>query len=204
MNDLEEIDPELIHSLNWMLGNDVTELEHTFTYELKVFNVNVLQELTEDGINKKINESNKHEFVKKLCQAKSFKEVEAQVKAFKKGFFEIIPADIVDLFSSGELGILICGKSEIEVEELKKYAGYRSINKDSPQVKWFWEIVEAMDQNMLAKLLFFITGEKFFVLGAQKNIGTPRQPHGGFRTSPIILMRGPQTAQSLPIAHTWY
>lgn len=158
MNDLEEIDPELINSLNWMLKNDVTALEHTFTYELKIFNTNVVQELVDGGTNKFIDESNKQEFVKKLCHAKSYKEVEKQIDAFKKGFFQIIPADIIDLFSTSELGILICGESEIDVEELKKHAAYRSISKDTPQVKWFWEIVEAMDQNMLAKLLFFITG----------------------------------------------
>ena len=66
--------------------------------------------------------------------------------------------ELVEIFSPSELEILISGKSEIDVEDLKKHTKLRELNKDDIIVKWFWEIVENMDQDTLANLLFFITG----------------------------------------------
>ena len=158
LNDLEDIEPELTNSLNWMLNNDVTDLEQPFMYELDVFGYNVSQELRENGANTLVDEFNKEKYITKLYLAKTSKEVDTQVQSFKKGFFEIVPEDLVKLFSSAELEILISGKSEIDILDLKNFATYREISKDSHLVQWFWEIVEIMDQNLLANLLFFITG----------------------------------------------
>lgn len=141
-----------------MLTNDVTDLEQPFMYELNVFGQNVSQELIENGANILVDEINKEQYITKLYLAKISKEVETQVHAFKQGFFEIVPEDLVKLFSSAELEILISGKSEIDIQDLKNFATYREISKESHLVNWFWEIVEIMDQNLLANLLFFITG----------------------------------------------
>ena len=45
LNDLEDIEPELVQSLRWMLDNDVTELDQPFIYELDVFGAHVTQKL---------------------------------------------------------------------------------------------------------------------------------------------------------------
>ena len=145
-------------SLKWMRSNDVTGLEQPFIYELNTFGVNVTQELIEKGNDTSVDENNKELYVKKLYLAKTLSEVEAQTKSFKKGFFEIVPENAIKLFSSRELGILIAGKSEIDIQDLKAHALYREISKESLLVQWFWEMVEIMDQNMLANLLFFVTG----------------------------------------------
>ena len=161
LNDLEDIDPELKHSLDWIKSNDPTDLEQPFSYELDVLGIRVSQELKEDGSNTVVDETNKNSYIKKLYLAKTQGEVLKQIESFKKGFFEIIPEDFVKLFSSAELGILISGKSEIDIQDLMKHTTYQDINRNSNQVKWFWEIIGLMDQNMLANLLFFITGISF-------------------------------------------
>lgn len=158
MNDLEDIEPDLMHSLNWMLTNPVADLEMPFTYELDVFGRKIIQELIDNGGNVLINEDNKESFVSKMYLAKALKEVEKQIQSFKEGFYEVLPEKLLKLFSSGELEILISGQSEIDIGDLKKYAVSKDMGKDHPLVKWFWEIVEIMDQPMLANLLFFITG----------------------------------------------
>lgn len=161
LNDLEDIEPEFMQSLSWMLTNDVTDLEQPFIYELDVFGMKVSQDLVENGINLTVDEVNKETYITNVCLSKTLKEVDHQIQSFKKGFFEIVPEELAKIFSSGELEILISGKSEIDIQDLMKYATYRELNKDSLLVQWFWEIVQIMDQNMLANLLFFITG-KFY------------------------------------------
>ena len=159
LNDLEDIEPEFMQSLTWMLTNDPTDLEQPFIYELDLCGVKAPQELRANGANTLVNEQNKELYIMRLCISKTLEEVEQQIEKFKQGFFEIVPEHLAKLFSSGELEILISGKSEIDIQDLMKYTTYQDLNKDSLIVQWFWEIIAIMDQNMLANLLFFITGE---------------------------------------------
>jgi len=191
LNDLEDIDPEFMQSLSWMLNNDVTDLEQPFIYELDLFGVKVVQELTEDGINVTVDETNKKQFISKVYLSKTLKEVEQPIERFKKGFYKIVPEHLAKLFASGELEILISGKSELDIQDLMKNTTYRDLNKESLLVQWFWEIVALMDQIMLANLLFFITGSS-------------KVPHGGFKDAPISLIKGSNDTSSLPIAHTCF
>ena len=144
-----------------MVKNDISELEQSFTYELEIMGVKLSQELRENGRNFVVNEANKESFATKLCLAKSLDEVELQIQSFKKGFFEIFPEDLVRIFTPSELGLLISGKSEIDVSDFKKYTRYNDYKSDHQVITWFWEIVEEMNQNMLANLLFFITGNTY-------------------------------------------
>jgi len=160
LNDLEDIDPEFMQSLSWMLNNDVTDLEQPFIYELDLFGSKVVQELKEDGINATVDETNKKQYISRVCLARTLKEVEQPIERFKKGFYKIVPEHLAKLFASGELEILISGKSELDLQDLMKNTTYRDLNKESLLVQWFWEIVATMDQIMLANLLFFITGSE--------------------------------------------
>jgi len=159
LNDLEDIDPELISSLKWMLNNDVTGLEHTFTYEINVLGINYTQLLGEDGTNTTLDELNKNSYIRKLCSTKCLKESEKQIQSFKQGFFEVLNEEAIKLFTPAELGTLISGKREIDFEDLKEHADYEGFTRTHQIVVWFWEIVKNWDQEMLANLLFFITGK---------------------------------------------
>ena len=158
LNDLEDIEPELTESLTWMTKNNVNELEQPFIYEIDFFGTMLTEELVENGSNKLLNEENKDLYIRRLYLAKTFKEVETQVELFKQGFFEIVPKNLLDIFSSGEVGILISGTSEIDVQDLIRHTVCKGINRTTQRVQWFWEIIQGMDQIMLANLLFFITG----------------------------------------------
>ena len=159
MNDLEDIEPELISAWRWILANDVDDLEQPFIYELDVFGTKIVQELIDNGSNVIVNEENKDSFVQEMIAAKSFKEVKEQIENFKKGFFAVLPQDLLPIFSSGEVELLISGQSEVDVKDLIRYLNTQDLVSDRSQlVQWFKEILEAMDQSMLANLLFFITG----------------------------------------------
>ena len=188
-----------------MLDNDVTELDQPFIYELDVFGVHVAQKLDEHTSDLVVSEMNKESYVSKLCIAKSYTEVEQQIQSFKKGLYEVIPANSLRIFSPGELAILISGRSEIDVNDLCTNARYSGYAKDEQIVIWFWEIVQDMSQSLRASLLFFITGTLASTISFAKPhcTGTLKAPFGGFKATPIAIQKVTDTA-NLPISHTWY
>ena len=163
LNDLEDIEPELISSWRWMLSNNVDDLEQPFIYELDIFGTKIVQELVDDGSNVIVNEENKDVYIQEMITSKALIEVSEQIESFKKGFYEIVPKDVIKIFSSSELESLISGQSEIDVNDFKKYLNVSELSGDKIQlVQWFKDILDLMDQSLLANLIFFITGN--FVL----------------------------------------
>ena len=151
-----------------------------------------------------VDEINKEDYVLKLCLAKSYTEVEHQIQSFKKGLYEILPADSLKIFSSGELAILISGKSEIDVDDLRTHAIYGGYGKDEPIMGWFWEVVEGMNQNSESKFLIFhhryLIYIPIVVILCLK--GTLKAPFGGFKAAPIEIRRA-NNMLSLPVSHIW-
>ena len=86
------------------------------------------------------------------------------VHAFCNGFDSIIPHEKIRMFTPTELGLLICGVSKIDVDDLKNNNCY---NEDSPEIKLFFDTIKKWDDKNMAKLLVFITG-------------TSRMPVNGF------------------------
>ena len=134
------------------------ELEQSFDYEVDIFGVRVPQALGSYKANNLVDEANKIAYVRELYTAKIQKESEKQIKSFKQGLYEIVPEHALRFFSSGDLGILIAGKSEIDIEDLIKHATYKEYDSQSTQVCWLWDILKIMDHDMLSNLMFFITG----------------------------------------------
>lgn len=165
INDLEDVDPELRKSLKWMLENSVEGLEQSFTYETEIFGQKITRELVPDGYSKTVTDENKKEFVKSLCERKMKGEIQEELDAFLKGFYLIIPAGFLSLFSVSELQLLISGIPVIDIEEMKKYAKYIGYSETDPQIIWLWEIFGEFSQKELAAFVFFTSGMGSFRRG---------------------------------------
>lgn len=108
--DMESIDPEYYNSLVWMLENDITDvLDQTFAVETEFFGEMQVIDLIPDGRNVMVTQENKVEFVKLVTELKLTKSIETQINSFLKGFYEIVPKDLIQLFSDSELELLISG-----------------------------------------------------------------------------------------------
>ena len=114
IKDLSSIDPDLCKNLEWILENDVKDLDLTFAYDLDYFDVPKTIELIENGQNLRVNEFNKKEYVKQMCYAKMASEIKAQTEAFLTGFLSLIPREALSLIDDKELGMKLCGTSEID------------------------------------------------------------------------------------------
>merc|ERR1711879_159572 len=74
------------------------------------------------------------------------------------GFDELITRDIISIFNENELELLISGLPEIDLDDLRANTEYVGYTSSSPTILWFWEIVNEMSKEDVARLLMFCTG----------------------------------------------
>ena len=74
-----------------------------------------------------------------------------------------MPEPALTIFDANELELSLCGLPKIDLQDWQANTNYSGLfevkGKNSPPVKWFWEVVtNDFDQEMRARLLQFVTG----------------------------------------------
>jgi len=198
-HDIEDIDPEYYKSLKWILENEITNanLDLTFSSEWDKFGQTIVEDLIPNGRNVAVTEENKAKYVHLVCNHKMARGIKAQIESFLGGFFELIPKDLIAIFDSKELELLISGLPDIDIVDLKENTEYHGYTSNSQVIKWFWEVLEDLEQTQRANLLQFVTG-------------TSKVPLEGFQA--LRGISGPQKFQihkagnphALPTGHTCF
>jgi len=196
-HDIEAIDPEYYKNLKWILDNDITDMDLTFSIQQDDFGTMKLHELKSGGAKVPVSNQNKEEYIRLITEFKMTTAIKDQIKAFNEGFHELVNQDLISIFTPSELELLISGLPDIDVEDLRKNTNYRGYTVDSPVIQWFWQVVNEFAQEEKALLLQFVTG-------------TSKVPLDGFKG--LIGMSGPQKFQihkcyeqdRLPSAHTCF
>jgi len=157
--DIEAVDPNLFTSLHWMLENDITDIiDTTFSVEHDSFGAIKVHELKKNGKNVTVTELNKKEYVKLYVNYRFMHGIEQQFLALQKGFNELIPQNLLKPFDERELELVIGGLGTIDLMDWKNNTRLKHCMADTPQVIWFWKIVENYSEEMRARLLQFVTG----------------------------------------------
>ncbi|KAM0790628.1 hypothetical protein ACM66B_004490 [Microbotryomycetes sp. NB124-2] len=158
-NDLESIDPEYHKSLVWMLNNDIEGvIDLTFSVERDDFGVVEVVDLIENGRNVAVTNENKHEYVRLIADQRLSIEIKDQINALLKGLYEIVPKELLRIFSEKELELLISGLPEIDVDEWRANTDLHNFTPSDPTVQHFWRAVRSFSQEERAKLLQFVSG----------------------------------------------
>ncbi|XP_013929994.1 PREDICTED: E3 ubiquitin-protein ligase SMURF1 [Thamnophis sirtalis] len=199
LSDLESVDPELHKSLVWILENDITPvLDHTFCVEHNAFGRILQHELKPNGRNVSVTEENKKEYVRLYVNWRFMRGIEAQFLALQKGFNELIPQHLLKPFDHKELELIIGGLDKIDLNDWKSNTRLKHCMADSNIVKWFWQAVEAFDEERRARLLQFVTGSTRVPLQGFKAL----QGAAGPRLFTIHLIDA--NTDNLPKAHTCF
>ncbi|KAH7326298.1 hypothetical protein B0I35DRAFT_449027 [Stachybotrys elegans] len=158
--DMEGVDADFHRSLQWMLDNDISGgiLEQTFSTEDERFGVLTVEDLIPDGRNIEVTNENKKEYVDLMVKWRIEKRIAEQFQAFKEGFHELIPQDLINVFDERELELLIGGIAEIDVDDWKKHTDYRGYTESDEVVQNFWQTVRSWDGEQKSRLLQFTTG----------------------------------------------
>ena len=98
------------------------------------------------------------DYIKLLCHMKMTKNIQAQIGAFKSGFHELIPIELISIFDSKELELLISGLPEVDLEDLQANTDYHNYTKDSQVIVWLWEVLHEFSHEERAEFLQFVTG----------------------------------------------
>ncbi|KAJ4297668.1 E3 ubiquitin-protein ligase tom1 [Kalmusia sp. IMI 367209] len=199
VKDMESLDEEYYKSLVWILNNDPTDvIPETFSVDNERFGETEVVDLIEDGRNIPLTEENKHDYVRLVTEYRLTGAVQEQIEHFLKGFHDIIPAELVSIFSEQELELLISGLPDINVEDWKANTEYSNYTQNSPQIHWFWRAVRSFDKEEQAKLLQFVTGTSKVPLNGFKEL----EGMNGF--SKFNIHRDYGSKDRLPSSHTCF
>ncbi|EKE40171.1 hypothetical protein ENUP19_0006G0012 [Entamoeba nuttalli] len=193
MKDLEEIQPEMFHSLEFILkyeGDDMEEtMGLTFQHTQEINGEVKVIDLKPNGGYIPVTKENKKEFVQLLTDYILNTSIEKQFNAFISGFKLVFNSRLLTIFSPHELELLIAGSDTFDFHELENATRYANgYTKDTPVVKWLWEILHSYSIELKKKFLFFSTG-------------SDRCPPGGLgRLQFIIAKHG--DASRLPTSST--
>ncbi|KAG1732222.1 uncharacterized protein EDB91DRAFT_677858 [Suillus paluster] len=179
--DVEWVDPEYYNSLCWILDNDPTPLDLTFSVEADEFGVNRIFSLKEGGESIPVTQENKREFVQLSANFRLYSSISKQIENLVAGFQEIIPNDLITIFNEQELELLISGTPDIDVDEWRAATEYSGYTSSDPVIVWWWRALKSFNREERAKVLSFATG-------------TSRVPLGGF-----VDLQGVQGVQRFSI-----
>ncbi|KAF2272792.1 uncharacterized protein EI97DRAFT_196139 [Westerdykella ornata] len=199
LKDMETLDLDYYKSLQWMLENDITDIiTETFSIEVEAFGETQIIDLVPDGRNIPVTEENKHEYVRLVTEHRLTGSVHEQLENFLKGFHDIVPAELIAIFSEQELELLISGLPDINVDDWKNNTEYHNYTAASPQIQWFWRAVRSFDKEERAKLLQFVTGTSKVPLNGFKEL----EGMNGF--SKFNIHRDFGAKDRLPSSHTCF
>ncbi|KAJ6787420.1 hypothetical protein PWT90_04820 [Aphanocladium album] len=197
--DMEGVDADFHRSLQWMLDNDISGgiLEQTFSTEDERFGVMTTEDLIPDGRNIDVTNENKKQYVDLMVKWRIEKRIAEQFQAFKEGFHELIPQDLINVFDERELELLIGGIAEIDVDDWKKHTDYRGYTESDEVIQNFWKTVRSWDGEQKSRLLQFTTGTSRIPVNGFKDL----QGSDGPRRFTIEKAGEPV---NLPKAHTCF
>ncbi|TMW57731.1 hypothetical protein Poli38472_014334 [Pythium oligandrum] len=165
-HDLEHFDPVTYKNLKYLLENDnVESLDLDFSIQEKRGDEIVTIDLIPNGRNVGVTDANKKEYLMRRAQHVHVESVSSQLYALCKGFYEVVPQELLLIFDPEEIDYVLCGSDEIDVGEWERTTRFNQYLYQHPVKKWFWQLVREMPLDYKKRLLHFTTGSTRVPIG---------------------------------------
>jgi len=116
--------------------------------------------LKPDGANTILKYEEIEEYVRAVIETR-LKESQLQYQAIKRGIAKIIPKSLLNIMTSKELEIWVCGKNIIDVELLSRHTKYSGeYEVEHPVMKMFWRMMNEMLESDRQKFIKFCWGQE--------------------------------------------
>jgi hypothetical protein len=119
-------------------------------------------ELIPNGADILVTSATKDEYLELRLRHRMLDSMKGQLEAFLKGFYEVLPAEVVSVFDYQELELLMCGLPTIDLDDWKRHTEYLGeyyrLGPRHKIIRWFWEVVTAYSDEERIRLLQFTTG----------------------------------------------
>ena len=124
-------------------------------------------DLIPNGRNILVTDENKADYIRLIAHHRMTSAIRAQIDSFLQGFYDLVPAELVSVFSPAELELLICGLPDVNVSELQANTDYHQYRASDEVIVWFWDALKSFNREERASFLQFVTGTSkviFFLL----------------------------------------
>ena len=188
--------PDLARSLQSVLSYDgdvASTFQMTFSISFSdIFGGVHSKDLKPDGASVLVTSDNRQEFVDLYVNFIFNESVEMQFSAFCKGFMKVCAGQALSLFTPVELEFLLCGNPVLDFEELEEGTQYHDgYERNSPSIEYFWQVLQAFDENEKKNFLKFATG-------------SDRAPIDGLSQLGLVISKNTDDDDRLPSAHTCF
>ncbi|CAM9961184.1 unnamed protein product [Ectocarpus fasciculatus] len=198
--DMQAIDPDYYKNLLQITSLPLEDLglDLTFSADTEMFGRHEVVDLIPNGRNVMVTDENKLEYVQRITHHRMTNSIRGQIEAFLEGFHELVPPELISIFTPQELELLISGLPDVDLDDLQNNTEYTNFKTTDKEIQWFWNVLRSFSREDLALFLQFVTG-------------TSKVPLGGFAT--LQGMRGIQKfnvhkafggSHLLPAAHTCF
>ena len=124
--------------------------------------MSIIQELKAGGADILVTDANKEEYLQLKLRHRMLDSIKPQLESFLRGFYEVIPGDLLSVFDYQELDLLMCGLPSIDLDDWMKHTEYLGVyalpGVKHKVIKWFWSVVASFDNEERVRLLQFTTG----------------------------------------------
>ncbi|KAA3679272.1 E3 ubiquitin-protein ligase NEDD4-like, partial [Paragonimus westermani] len=198
LKDMEAVDSEYYRSLKYILEEDPSVLDLTFSVDEEKFGETVEVDLIPNGRQIPVTNANKKQYIECIISWRFVSRIKPQMWAFLDGFKDLIDLETLKIFDANELELLICGLQDISVSDWKAHTQYKGeYHPNHPVIVNYWKAVYTFTNELRSRLLQFVTG-------------TSRVPMNGF--AELWGSSGPQkftiecwgSVDQLPRAHTCF
>jgi hypothetical protein len=108
------------------------------------------------------------------------------IKRIRDSLYNIISKEVIQIFTSDQLELLLNGRPFIDIEDWKQFCEYREpYNNGHYIILWFWEILSQLSQKELSNLLMFATGSSRVPLGGFASLESNRGSNAKFTIESI-------------------
>ena len=196
--DIKYIDSDVERAIEFIKSNSIQDVIYeTFSVSDETGKV---YELLPDGRFMEVNDDNKEVYIDLRLEYELNTSILMAVNWLKEGIFSVFPKEFIAGLTPQELDQLICGNPIVDLYEWKLHTEYRGeFNDGHAVVRWFWDVLDELDQDDLRGLLMFVTGTDRVPVGGFQNLKTTRGEPAKFTLEPF-----PYSRAALPRAHTCF
>lgn len=190
LREVEDLDPEFHKSLVWILEHDPSDLCLTFAVD---DDKGTEIDLVDSGRQTDVTQSNKTRYVFLVSRWRVRYRVQLEIDALLLGCADLgVTPDRLGKFTSSELTLLLNGRKDIDVDEIRAFAAHQGdgFPLDHVVALWFWQFMFEADSTDRESVLVFATGSH-------------RVPLDGFEP-PLTLCLDCERVDALPTAHTCF
>jgi E3 ubiquitin-protein ligase HUWE1 len=115
-------------------------------------------DLIPDGRHIAVTDTNKIDYIRLISHHSMTAAIRSQIDCFLQGFHDLVPPDLISIFSPTELELLISGLPDIDVDDLRANTEYHQYRSSDQIIVWFWDVLTSFPREERALFLQFITG----------------------------------------------